>query len=100
VGLDGVERVTSLAFEPRPNHLDDATALFEMLLAPGQGARLVLRIGCDIRSRGIRSLVLSILRSAPRGVRSEMPVRVRPVSTARTRCSTKWHAARLQISTC
>ena len=52
LGLDGVERVTSLAFEPAPNRLDDTTALFEFSLAPGQGARLVLRIACDLRSQG------------------------------------------------
>jgi len=71
VGLDGVERVTSLAFEPHPNHLDDATALFEMLLAPGQGARLVLRIGCDIRSRGdpVARTFYTSLRSARRALR-------------------------------
>jgi glycogen debranching enzyme len=50
-GLDGVERVTSLAFEPAPNRLDTTTAMFELSLGPGQGARLVLRIACDQRAQ-------------------------------------------------
>ena len=52
LGLVGVERVTALAFEPTPNRLDDATALIELTLGPGQGARLVLRVACDLRSQG------------------------------------------------
>ena len=51
LGLDGVERVTNIAFEPAPNRLDDARALFQLSLAPGQGARLVLRIACGARSQ-------------------------------------------------
>ena len=71
LGLDGVERVTSLAFEPAPNRLDDAMALFELSLGPGQGARLVLRIACDMRSQGdtvARSFYTS-LRAARRALR-------------------------------
>ena len=52
LGLDGIERVTSLAFEPAPNRLDDATAMFELSLGPGQGARLLLRIACDLPRQG------------------------------------------------
>jgi glycogen debranching enzyme len=50
-GLDGVERVTSLAFEPAPNRLDNAAAVFELSLGQGQGARLVLRIACGQRAQ-------------------------------------------------
>jgi glycogen debranching enzyme len=72
LGLDGVERVTSLAFEPPPNRLDDATALFELALGPGQGARLVLRIGCDIRSRGdeVARRFYTSLRTARRALKA------------------------------
>jgi len=52
LGLDGVERVTTLAFEPVPNRLDDARALFELALGAGQGVRLVLRIAFGSRSQG------------------------------------------------
>ena len=52
LGLDGVQRVANLAFEPAPNHLDDTTAMFELSLGPGQGARLLLRIACDLPSQG------------------------------------------------
>jgi glycogen debranching enzyme len=51
-GLDGVERVTSLAFEPAPTRLDLAAATYELSLGPNQGARLVLRIACDPRGPG------------------------------------------------
>jgi glycogen debranching enzyme len=47
LGLDGIERFTSLAFQPTPDYLDNNAAQFELSLAPGAGARLVLRISCD-----------------------------------------------------
>jgi len=71
LGLDGVERVTTLAFEPAPTGLDDARALFELSLAPGQGARVVLRVACGSRSQGeavARSFYTS-LRTARRALR-------------------------------
>ena len=71
LGLDGVERVTNIAFEPAPNRLDDARALFQLSLAPGQGARLVLRIACGARSQSnavARSFYTS-LRTARRALR-------------------------------
>jgi glycogen debranching enzyme len=45
-GLDGLERKTSLKFEPEPTRLDVATALFEFLLAPRDAVQFVLRIAC------------------------------------------------------
>ena len=71
LGLDGVERVTNIAFEPAPNRLDDATALFELALGPGQGARLVLRIAFGSRSQSnavARSFYTS-LRTAHRALK-------------------------------
>jgi glycogen debranching enzyme len=71
LGIDGVERVTSLAFEPAPSRLDDAMALFELSLRPGQGVRLVLRIACDLSGEGdavARSFYTS-LRAARRALR-------------------------------
>lgn len=49
-GLDGIERVTGIAFDPAPIRLDNATALFGLSLAPGGGTRVVIRIACDPRS--------------------------------------------------
>jgi glycogen debranching enzyme len=46
-GLDGIERVTRLEFEPPPTRLDTETAFFELSLGPGEGIRSVLRISCD-----------------------------------------------------
>jgi glycogen debranching enzyme len=71
VGLDGVERVTSLAFEPAPNRLDDAAALFELSLGPGQGARLVLRIACDLpgSDNAVARRFYTSLRTARRALR-------------------------------
>ena len=71
LGLDGVERVTSIAFEPAPNRLDEAMAFFVLSLKPGQGAQLVLRIACDQRSESdtvARSFHTS-LRAARRALR-------------------------------
>jgi len=47
LGLDGIERTTSLAFEPAPSHLDSAAARFELQLEPGQGMRFALQVACD-----------------------------------------------------
>jgi glycogen debranching enzyme len=71
LGLDGVERITSLAFEPTPNHLDTTTALFELSLAPGQSARLVLRIACDQQGQGdgVARRFYTSLRTARRALR-------------------------------
>jgi len=71
LGLDGVERVTTLAFEPAPTGLDERRALFELSLAPGEGTRVVLRVTCGSRSQGeavARSFYTS-LRSARRALR-------------------------------
>src|SRR5262249_26461153 len=46
-GLDGVERITSVVFDPAPTRLASAAAVFQLSLGPGQGARYVLRIACD-----------------------------------------------------
>ena len=47
LGLDGIERVTRLEFEPAPARLDTATALFELPLEPGGGVRIAMRVACD-----------------------------------------------------
>jgi glycogen debranching enzyme len=47
LGLDEVERLTSLDFEPAPTLLDTERALFELSLSPGEEARIGLRVGCD-----------------------------------------------------
>ena len=46
-GLDGVERVTTLIFEPAPTRLDNARATFELALGPGEAMRAVLQIACE-----------------------------------------------------
>jgi glycogen debranching enzyme len=45
-GLDGVERDTSLRFEPAPDRLDTGGADFVLKLRGGEGTRIVLRAGC------------------------------------------------------
>ena len=47
LGLDKVERVARLSFEPAADHLGDDNARFEFSLGPGAAMRLVLRIACD-----------------------------------------------------
>src|SRR4029077_8345318 len=46
-GLDGVERVTELAFAPVPARLENNSANFVLDLKPGKWCRLALRIRCD-----------------------------------------------------
>jgi glycogen debranching enzyme len=72
VGLDGAERITSLAFEPTPTHLDCAAARFELWLWPGQGMRLVLRIACDQKDQddAVGRRFYSSLRSVRRALRT------------------------------
>ena len=71
LGLDGVERITSLAFDPAPKRLDTTTALFELSLAPGQSVRLVLRIACDLHDQGdgVARRFYASLRTARRALR-------------------------------
>jgi glycogen debranching enzyme len=72
-GLDNIERITCLEFEPAPTRLDTATAIFELPLAPGEGVRVVLCISCDDRrehSSGIARQFYSSLRSARRALRN------------------------------
>jgi glycogen debranching enzyme len=73
LGLDGVERFTSLEFEPAPTRLDAATALYELSLGPGEGARSVLRIACRDDSdgnAGVGRQFYSSLRTARRTLRA------------------------------
>ncbi|MBV8493135.1 MAG: amylo-alpha-1,6-glucosidase [Alphaproteobacteria bacterium] len=56
-GLDGVERDTTLRFEPAPARLDTAGAEFHLKLNGGEGTRIVLRIFCGAPAKdgwGIR----------------------------------------------
>lgn len=72
IGLDGVERLTSLEFEPAPTRLDAATALYELSLGPGEGVRSVLRIACKGGSApgtGVGRQFYSSLRTARRALR-------------------------------
>jgi glycogen debranching enzyme len=46
-GLDRIERVARLTFEPTPTFLDGGGARFELSLKPGEATRLIVRIACD-----------------------------------------------------
>jgi glycogen debranching enzyme len=73
LGLDVVERVTSLEFEPTPTRLDTATAVYELSLAPGEGVRSILRIGCrddGDRKFGVGRQFYSSLRAARRALKA------------------------------
>ena len=73
LGLDRVERVTTLEFEPAPTRLDTAIALYEMTLAPGEAMRSVIRIACrDERDSkpGVGREFYSSLRTARRALRA------------------------------
>ncbi len=71
-GLDGVERVATLGFEPAPTRLDDASASFDLSLEPGEAARAVVQIACDesIPDRDLARRFYSTLRTARRTMRT------------------------------
>jgi len=71
LGLDGAERVTSVDFEPAPSRLDPTAALYELSLEPGQGTRLVFRIGCDspVQGDAVARRFYTSLRTARRALR-------------------------------
>jgi len=48
MGLDDIERVTTLNFDPAPQRLDTATAEFEVNLQPHESRRLFIRIGVPV----------------------------------------------------
>jgi glycogen debranching enzyme len=70
-GLDGVERVTRLTFEPAPTRLDQTGARFALSLAPGEARRSVLQIACEDRGAeaGLGRRFYSALRTARRAMR-------------------------------
>ncbi|WP_332814893.1 amylo-alpha-1,6-glucosidase [Ramlibacter sp.] len=46
-GLDGVGRRTRLCFEPRPDHLAEREAAFDLVVAPGATTHLYCDIACE-----------------------------------------------------
>ncbi|HEY3910692.1 MAG TPA: amylo-alpha-1,6-glucosidase [Stellaceae bacterium] len=70
-GLDGVERVTTLGFDPPPTRLDGAGASFAFALGPGEARRSVMRVACDDESveSGLGRRFYSSLRTARRTMR-------------------------------
>ncbi len=70
-GLDEVERVTRLTFEPAPTRLDQTGARFELSLGPGEAMRSVLRIACEDAAPegGVGRQFYSALRTARRAMR-------------------------------
>jgi glycogen debranching enzyme len=72
VGLDRVERVTTLDFEPAPTRLDSVGASFSMTLEPGEAMRSVLRVACDENGGegGLGRGFYSTLRTARRSMRT------------------------------
>ena len=72
LGLDEVERITRLSFEPEPTRLDDDNARFELSLGPGEARGLVLKIACDdpAADTGLGLRFYSALRLARRAMRA------------------------------
>ncbi|MGH7030208.1 MAG: amylo-alpha-1,6-glucosidase [Stellaceae bacterium] len=70
-GLDAVERVTTLSFDPAPTRLDGAAASYMFTLGPGEARRSVLRVACDDESADGRlgRRFYSSLRTARRAMR-------------------------------
>ena len=71
-GLDGMERVTTLTFDPAPALLEENRARFEYTLGPGEVARVILQIACDEQpaDRDLIRRFYSTLRLARRAMRN------------------------------
>ena len=72
-GLDGVERRSMMAFEPKPDRIDEMTAHFQVELEPGERSSIFSVLSCEY---GDRDLAISsprryfpCLRSARRALR-------------------------------
>jgi glycogen debranching enzyme len=71
VGVDGIERITCVDFEPVPARLNTATAAFDLSLAPGEGVRVAVRVSCNDHGKeraGVGQQFYSSLRSARRAL--------------------------------
>jgi glycogen debranching enzyme len=53
VGIDGVQRHTSLRFSRTPSSLEDGRASFSIELAPGAHDELEIGIECELRKQGV-----------------------------------------------
>jgi glycogen debranching enzyme len=71
VGLDDIERIAALSFDPAPLRLDAARAQYDLTLAAGQATRLAVEIGCNEKPEKaeLPRRFYSMLRAARRGMR-------------------------------
>lgn len=68
-GLDAVERRTRLCFDPAPRRLRTDTAEFEIRLAPGERASILVTVMCDEGEVRSRPFFMAAYRDARRSLR-------------------------------
>jgi glycogen debranching enzyme len=100
VGLDGIERVTTLQFSPAPAQLDRSNAEFVLDLGPGEGCRSRCVPDAAIAAARFGPSAAATANSETRSERSEHRAGGRPRSRVRTPSSTSWPADRLPTSIC
>lgn len=69
LGLDQVERTTSLQFDPVPDALDSSTATYNLVLRPAERRSYTLTIGCDRAADGGRASYVQSLAQSARALR-------------------------------
>ncbi|MBB4414287.1 glycogen debranching enzyme [Rhizobium cellulosilyticum] len=77
MGLDDVERQTSIAFAPVPKFLESNRATFELALGPGEKTSIFLTVACN---EGEQALVLDFFR-AYRASRRARRTQTRDIAT-------------------
>src|SRR5487761_43418 len=69
-GLDRVERITRLDFDPPPDTLRDDAAEFALMLAPGERMAILVTIRCDADVPASRGAFFTAMRAARRDRRA------------------------------
>ncbi|MGA8759824.1 MAG: amylo-alpha-1,6-glucosidase [Stellaceae bacterium] len=71
-GLDGMERITTLSFDPCPTRLDGSQAHYQLTLKPGEAMRAFLQIACSKKApdSDLARQFYSTLRLARRAMRT------------------------------
>ncbi len=72
LGVDGVERLTTIAFEPEPKRLDKRSATFDIDLEPGARAAVFVTVACNRATPRSPRLFFPCLRETRRAMRREV----------------------------
>jgi glycogen debranching enzyme len=69
-GLDGIERITRIDFDPVPDALRNDSVAFDLALAPDERIAILLTISCDSDAPAARGAFFTAIRAARRDLRA------------------------------